>query len=300
MVNQNESAKKTFGLPSLALKIIACLLMTLDHVALLFLERGDGNNISMAYYWMRAIGKISFPIFVFLAVEGVYHTKNTRNYLLRLFIGAIALDLFGYILGVSLNLSIGSNPLIGNAFTDMFLGVLCLALLRKKNWWSLLAVFPIAYAFLSEVPIPNSSYGTIFKTDWGAFSICLFLAFFVARELSDLYLKDKAKKDGLEKDAYLLEDGVKMHRYSEAIALVLIELIFYLVYRLDNFSMFLPNDFVPLGTYSTLAFVFFLFYNGKKGYQNKVLQYSFYFYYPFHLVILGILSCFFGVLAALR
>lgn len=74
-------------------------------------------------------------------------------------------------------------------------------------------------------------------------------------------------------------------------------MIFYLVYRYSNFTTFIPGEFVPIGTFSVLAFIFYLLYNGKKGYENKIIQYSFYVYYPFHLIILGVISLFFGVLA---
>lgn len=288
--------RKVFGLNSLALKIIAVLLMTLDHIGLLFFTRGSGRDINTDYYVLRAIGKMAFPLFAFLAVEGIYHTRDAKNYMLRLAIGAILIDLVGYIFSWSRYITIASNPLIGNVFTDMFMGVVMIYLLRKKNWWSLFAILPIAYEFLSRVTI-NDSYGTLFKSDWGAFSIVMFFCLFLAREIGDYYLKSKARKAGVEEEAYLLQDGLKNHKYSEAIAILFVELCFYLVYRLDNFSMFLPNEFVPIGTFSTLAALIVLFYNGKKGYSNKVIQYSFYAYYPAHILILGIISMYVGQLA---
>ena len=50
--------------------------MTLYHVAVFF------NPTS--YFVLRAIGRISFPIFLFLLVEGFYHTHNRVHYFLRL------------------------------------------------------------------------------------------------------------------------------------------------------------------------------------------------------------------------
>jgi hypothetical protein len=38
---------------------------------------------------MRLIGRISFPIFAFILVEGFYHTRNRNQYLIRLFIFAL-------------------------------------------------------------------------------------------------------------------------------------------------------------------------------------------------------------------
>ena len=284
-----------FGINSLILKILAALLMTLDHIGMLFFTRGSGREIETIYYVLRSVGKISFPVFAFLAVEGIYHTKDAKKYLLRLLICALLMDLFGYLFSWIKHIPIRSNALIGNAFTDMFLGVLLIYCLRQKGWYKLFALLPFAIGILTQVPI-STSYGTLFKADWGFFSIVLFLTLFLAHELSDRYLIKKANKEGLEEDSFLLLEGIRTRRDAEAIAFLFTELCFYLIYRMDNTSMLLPKEFVPLGTYSTLGITLILLYNGKKGYRSRVVQYSFYAYYPLHLLVLGIISLFFGVL----
>lgn len=288
MKNQKSLSLSTFGL-----KMIATILMTIDHIGLLFVP--NSKETYTLYYVLRAIGKIAFPIFAFLAVEGAYHTKNVRKYLLRLFLSSILLDGIGYLIGYLAKIKISENPILGNAFTDMFLGVLTITLLRKKNWYSLFALFPIAYAVLSNVTI-SADFGTLFKTDWGTFSIVLFLAYFIAKELSAFLVRKKNNtSDGFDYEVYHL----KYDKLFEIVALVTVELAFYLVYRIDYTSSFLPIEFVPIGTYSCLAFLFLLFYNGKKGYHKQWIQYCFYAYYPFHLALLGILSLYFGVLSTM-
>lgn len=269
--------------------------MTLDHIGMLFFTRGSGREIGTVYYVLRSVGKVSFPVFAFLAVEGIYRTKDAKKYLLRLLICALLMDLFGYLFSWIRHIPIGSNILIGNAFTDMFLGVLLIYCLRQKGWYKLFASLPFSVGILTQVPV-STSYGTLFKADWGAFSIVLFLCLYLARELSDRYLIEKAKKQGLEEDCFLMSEGIRTRRDTEAIAVLFTELCFYLLYRMDNTSMFLPKEFVPLGTYSTFGALLILLCNGKKGYRSQVVQYSFYAYYPLHLVVLGILSLFFGVL----
>lgn len=61
------------------LKVLAILAMLLDHIAAVFL-----SYRTMPYMLMRGFGRIAFPIFCFLIVEGYFHTRNVKKYMLRL------------------------------------------------------------------------------------------------------------------------------------------------------------------------------------------------------------------------
>ena len=67
------------GLSQEGLKILACVTMLVDHVALLF----GGSP------WLRVIGRLAFPIYCFLLTEGIRHTRDVRRYLSRLLFAAI-------------------------------------------------------------------------------------------------------------------------------------------------------------------------------------------------------------------
>ena len=69
----------TFKLPTLngsTLKTIAVISMVIDHCAY-FLMTSDTRQ----YEVMRCLGRIAFPVFAFLAVEGFLHTRNRMHYL---------------------------------------------------------------------------------------------------------------------------------------------------------------------------------------------------------------------------
>ena len=72
------------GLSSAQLKYIAVLSMLIDHIAVVLL-----NPVSITYWISRFIGRLAFPIFVFLMVEGFRKTSNRLNYIKRIFIFAI-------------------------------------------------------------------------------------------------------------------------------------------------------------------------------------------------------------------
>ena len=106
-----KPVKSAGKIPGSTLKIIAMVCMLIDHTAAVLFDRilisrgllnavnaSDGGasflstgNTAVIYYAdmiMRAIGRISFPIFCFLLVEGFLHTHNRKKYGLNLFLFA--------------------------------------------------------------------------------------------------------------------------------------------------------------------------------------------------------------------
>ena len=62
---------------SFILKIIAAVTMLIDHAGLMLFP-GEG--------WMRAVGRLAFPLFAFCIAEGFLYTRSRLKYFLRLFI----------------------------------------------------------------------------------------------------------------------------------------------------------------------------------------------------------------------
>lgn len=89
---------KRTGISQEALKLIACVTMLIDHIGAALVVPTDAiyyanEELYTTMAWinlvMRCIGRIAFPIFCFLLVEGVHHTRNPKKYVQRLAIGMV-------------------------------------------------------------------------------------------------------------------------------------------------------------------------------------------------------------------
>lgn len=136
---------KTFrGLSAAHLRILAMLLMLLDH---LWATIVPGND------WMTYLGRMAFPIFAFQAAEGYRHTHDFRSYCKRLLI-------FGLVSEIPFNLMISGSPVFPfhqNVMFTLLLGLLaCQALDQKKPLWFFAAMV------LSIVTLPDyGSHGVL-------------------------------------------------------------------------------------------------------------------------------------------
>ncbi len=77
----------TIRLSGNALKIIAAVLMVIDHI---------GYFLYPQYIILRVLGRLSFPIFAFMIAEGCYHTRNKLRYFLGVFGLAVLYQVFDH------------------------------------------------------------------------------------------------------------------------------------------------------------------------------------------------------------
>lgn len=130
------------GFSSADLKLFAILFMLLDHIGAIviggyLMQSGflspDGFYVlpgtpepdlaRWLYYIeipLRLAGRIAFPLFAFLIVQGFFHTRSRKNYLLRLAAFALISEIPFY-LAVSL-IEEGSR----NVYFTLALGLLCI------------------------------------------------------------------------------------------------------------------------------------------------------------------------------
>ena len=67
------------------------LSMLIDHIAAtgLIFKLYEGSAAMQIYFCMRMIGRLAFPIYIFLIVEGFVHTKDIKKYIIRMVLFAI-------------------------------------------------------------------------------------------------------------------------------------------------------------------------------------------------------------------
>lgn len=76
------------GLSGNALKVIAIVAMTVDHLAWVNIETYEQAETPLLIF-LHCIGRLTAPMMIFFVAEGYYHTRNYSRYLRRLFILAI-------------------------------------------------------------------------------------------------------------------------------------------------------------------------------------------------------------------
>ncbi|MEK5209383.1 TraX family protein [Psychrobacillus sp. FSL H8-0510] len=74
------SKRQTFDSRVEILKWIAMITMVIDHVGIFFFPEET---------WMRVIGRIAFPLFMILFVEGAVRTRNPKSHAVRIWLFAL-------------------------------------------------------------------------------------------------------------------------------------------------------------------------------------------------------------------
>lgn len=160
--------KKTEVFSGSMLKLLAVLTMLIDHGALILAQELEWMGMAVAlpgrsvtvYYILRRIGRLAFPLFCFLLVEGFVHTHSRKRY-------AAGLLLFALISEVPWNYMVGGSffcPDKQNVYFTLFLGVLLLCILSWetsdwKKWVCLLGLYVLIrwlhadYGFMGVVLI---------------------------------------------------------------------------------------------------------------------------------------------------
>lgn len=241
--------KKFKFINSNLLKFFAMMFMLLDHMWATIIP---GNQ------WMTNIGRLAFPIFAFLIVEGFTHTSDLKKYLKRLFI-------FALISEIPFNLIYAGNfvfPFHQNVMFTLLLGLLCISEIDKlKNNSNLKFKIKGILKILFFLFI-----GMIGFVDYGVTGILTIIVFYIFR-------------------------NIKLAWLGQLISFILLYIVFFKGQSII-INIFGAEYFLPSQGFSIFALIPIWLYNGERGKKNKVLQYMYYCFYPVHMLCLYLIYYF--------
>ena len=243
----DSTAATRFDLSAAALHILAMALMLMDHLWATLLP---------AQEWLTCAGRVAFPIFAFMAVEGYFHTHDLKKYTLRLL-------LFALLSEVPFDLMYGGTwfyPVHQNVIWTLLLGILGIHLMetvRKKQKTGL-------YLLVSAlVVVAGAVLGTLGMVDYyGAGVLTVFIFYFF---------------HGHGRKWWCLLGQLA------ALYWVNVELLGGLMYPIQLFGM--DFELCQQGL-ALLALVPIWLYRGRQGYHSKPFQYACYAFYPVHMLLL--------------
>lgn len=257
-----------------AMKRIAIIAMFIDHMTLSFLEVArDAGGTGIMYTFKggetldsigRGIGRLAFPVFCFLIVEGFLYTRNRWQYLARLL-------MFAAISEVPFCLLVypGSEKMHCDTIFTLAAGYILIWIVE-----TMAGLFGVNdYLHLPE-PGRRAQEGS--------------------REISALHLPEWAEKEWVRTVLFLIPSALagyaicrcsKWAGFDYSYGGVICILLLYLFYRIREVSLMMAWAWLTYYNHNELLAVtgFFLIwcYNGNRGKQNK---YFFYLFYPGHLM----------------
>lgn len=241
----DSSASKNFELTAAVLHIIAMTLMLMDHLWATLLPARE---------WLTCAGRVAFPIFAFMAVEGYFHTRSFKKYILRMLMFAVLSEIpFDLMYGGTWFYPVHQNVLW--TFLLSLLGVWLMEQVRKKGktWMYLLVCVLVVPAGLV--------LGTLCMVDYyGVGVLTVFVFYFLHGRKWWCFLGQLA-----------------------ALYWLNVELLGGLMYPVQLFGM--EFELCQQGL-ALLALIPIWLYRGRQGYHSKPFQYLCYAFYPVHMLLL--------------
>ena len=279
----NITCMDTKGFTSFHLKLTAVLTMLIDHIgATVLLEAvrasaGREREILTFVYWtVRGIGRIAFPLFIFVLVEGFFHTRNRLKYFLRLGVfcpvAEIPYDIAFNIKPAALAAGTFFEGKSQNVMFTLAIGFFCLWLIFV--WWP-------GYAIMTGRAVPDAdgngrTYADITRKEYVKwFANCILIT------AAGCYIAYSFHTD---------------YGWAGVLGIVLCGMLRLLMpeagREAEKFSF--VGAMIPLilqNSFEAVALVdYFLIdrYNGEKG--RSGLKWFFYLFYPAHLLVLGMMK----------
>ena len=237
---------KKFDLSSTFLHLLAMAVMLLDHAYAIGLSNAQ---------WMTCVGRLAFPIFSFMLVEGYFHTRSVRRYAGRLLLAAVVSEIpFNFLAGGG-----WLYPFHQNVMWTLLLslGAIHLNELARRQGNILLrilaAVSTIAGGFI---------IGTLLMVDYYGVGILMVLLF------------------------YFLRGGGWLRKLGQLAGMYYLNCVM-LGGSLLQLSILGMQFTFPRQGLAMLALIPIWLYRGRQGFRSRWLQWTYYAFYPLHILLLA-------------
>lgn len=264
----DNEKRASLGLSSAALHIMAMIFMLLDHMWATVL----------AYDWMTCVGRIAFPIFAFMIVEGFFHTSDLKKYLLRILVFAIISE-------IPFNLMYGGQiiyPMHQNVMWTFLLALLGLWLMemarnKKKTW-----LFVLVCIFVSIIGFVLGYL--LFVDYYGCGILTVFVFYFFYRGREDNIIVRLFKNSNSTKKIWTILCFIGQFA---CLYYINVEILggFYYPVTVCGIEIELVQQSIAL-----LALIPIWFYWGKQGYHKRWFKYFNYVFYPAHCLLLAVIA----------
>lgn len=159
------------------LKLVAAASMLIDHIGAVLIENTSlyqNESWTIAAVICRLIGRVAFPLFCFLLVEGFLHTSDRKKYILRM-------GLFTLISEVPFDLALFGRITLyrQNVFFTLFIGLLFLTAVEKVGTKTANPVYRASIQGLLTVLACGACFFLL--TDYSYMGILLIAAFYFFR-----------------------------------------------------------------------------------------------------------------------
>ena len=281
------------------LKIIALIFMTIDHVGV-FLPS------SPLQFTFRVLGKIALPIFIYTTLEGCKKTKDIKKYMLRL--GVMSILMYIAIVIAQLVLYFNNGYLL--VFQNIFFTLLNLVFIyylffvNKNKNKRRMVILPIlifigSYIFfLLRINGISEFISSIFvdglTTMYALEAPIMFVGTLLGIYIYEFIVKKRLNNDETLVNEFLCSKKAQLSRnIIMCLSIALVSLIMY-SFTYENIPSFTFGNTCIYNTYFIICFPFILLYNGKRGFNNKIVNGAFYLYYPLHIGIIALIFILIG------
>ena len=281
------------------LKIIALIFMTIDHVGV-FLPS------SPLQFTFRVLGKIALPIFIYTTLEGCKKTKDIKKYMLRL--GVMSILMYIAIVIAQLVLYFNNGYLL--VFQNIFFTLLNLVFIyylffvNKNKNKRRMVILPILIfigsyiLFLLRINGISEFISSIFvdglTTMYGLEAPIMFVGALLGIYIYEEIVRKRLNNDETLVNEFLCSKKAQLSRnIIMCLSIALVSLIMY-SFTYENIPSFTFGNTCVYNTYFIICFPFILLYNGKRGFNNKIVNGAFYLYYPLHIGIIALIFILIG------